>query len=582
MLHGIQRFVEKYAMWLRYFRHIPLSMVFGKMWHRIIERLVIRNPEKYLPEVTLHEDVFHRRELLHFAECYKVIGERFSESHLIEHGVFRSKDVIYDFGSIDEVNWDYPFENNSSNIHWWHDLSFFSFTLPLAEGNPRLAIKIIDRLVSNIERDHPLRDSKKLHFIWSPIALSLRVMGICSSMALIRNSNLQLQDSQVENISKHILKCYSLLNLTSERYLGYNHHIFAETALFTAAISMGVSSDDHLSAAVSALDRHILSDGMWSERSPTYHVHMLLLAKSMYNSGAGDAEVRRKLSILIEKMVKALECLVHPDGEIAVFNDSAIEDATRPIHVGWQGSKNAVCWLPEAGFCRISQGRSTIIFDAGPMGPDDVIGHGHADFLSFELSIGLERLIVDPGVASIAADAKRNWTRSASSHNGPRILGVEPAEFFGAWRVGRRGKAHFDCEPSLQDDGSILVSGVCNGYKHYGDLRRRIQVFSDGKILVQDSWPLTSLDKALSNFIISNAFSLIGSEKLSLQLASIAGSIVKIDVLTGYLVNMTPDWDYFPFGPLAARRGTLISMSPDESGVLEFLIECVPPSVKFA
>lgn len=581
MLNRIQGLAREWAMWLRYVRHIPLSMIFGKIRHRVIIRSVINRPEKYLPEISPHIDIFFARELFYFAENYKFIGERFSESHLIEQGIFRSKDVVYDFGTIDEINWDYPFKKNSSNIHWWHDLSFFSFTLPLAECNPRLAIKIIDRLVSNIERYHPIQNSKKLHFVWSPIALSLRLMAICSSMSLIRSSNIQLQASQVDNISKHILKCYNLLNLTSESYLGYNHHVFAETALFAGAISMGFTSDTHLSSAISALDKHILSDGMWSERSPTYHVHMLLLARSMYSSGAGGEEIRHKLSLIIDKMVKALDCLVHPDGEISIFNDSAIEDATRPINVGWQGSKSGFCWLPEAGFFRISQGGSTIIFDAGPMGPDDVIGHGHGDFLSFELSIGLERFIVDPGVASIANDAKRNWTRSASSHNGPQIAGAEPAEFFGAWRVGRRGKAYFDSPPSLQDDGSVLVSGVCDGYKSYGNVRRGIQVFSDGKILIQDKWPLISVSKALSHFIISSDFSIIGSEKSSLQLASIGGSIIKIDVMSGYLENVTPDADYFPRGPLAPRKGASISMSPDEDGALEFVIESVATSLSF-
>ena len=66
------------------------------------------------------------------------------------------------------------------------------------------------------------------------------------------------------------------------------------------------------------------------------------------------------------------------------------------------------------------------------------MGHVHNDTLSFELSVGRERFIVDKGVYDYSAGPRRAEARSIRSHNTPSVDGLEQAETWSAFRVARR------------------------------------------------------------------------------------------------------------------------------------------------
>ena len=58
-------------------------------------------------------------------------------------------------------------------------------------------------------------------------------------------------------------------------------------------------------------------------------------------------------------------------------------------------------FLLSSGYARLSnQNKSAIAFlDVGPIGPNYLPGHGHADTLSFELSIHGKRVVVNAGTS---------------------------------------------------------------------------------------------------------------------------------------------------------------------------------------
>jgi len=108
--------------------------------------------------------------------------------------------------------------------------------------------------------------------------------------------------------------------------------------------------------------------------------------------------------------------------------------------------------------------RSFLIFDCGPLGPDYQPGHGHSDVLSYELTLQGQRVIVDTGVSSYEQGPERYYERSTAAHNTVRVDGLEQAEIWGGFRVGRRPAVSSIHCGEIED--SQFVRGTHFGYKH--------------------------------------------------------------------------------------------------------------------
>jgi uncharacterized heparinase superfamily protein len=101
--------------------------------------------------------------------------------------------------------------------------------------------------------------------------------------------------------------------------------------------------------------------------------------------------------------------------------------------------------------------------DAGPIGPDYVPTHAHGDIFSFELSLDGHRIVVDGGTSTYVAGAERAWARSTRAHNTVEVAGADQCEFFGAFRVGRRGRPR-DVTARVSEAG-LELSGWHDGYR---------------------------------------------------------------------------------------------------------------------
>jgi uncharacterized heparinase superfamily protein len=67
-------------------------------------------------------------------------------------------------------------------------------------------------------------------------------------------------------------------------------------------------------------------------------------------------------------------------------------------------------------------------FDCGRIRPDYLSGHSHADTLSFELSLGCDRVISNSGTSIYEPGREREWERCTSAHATVEIDGVSSAE----------------------------------------------------------------------------------------------------------------------------------------------------------
>ncbi|HET7649849.1 MAG TPA: heparinase II/III-family protein, partial [Gammaproteobacteria bacterium] len=175
---------------------------------------------------------------------------------------------------------------------------------------------------------------------------------------------------------------------------------------------------------------------------------------------------------LVGAMLEWLDAMTHPDGEIVLFNDAALgvappraelaEFANR-LGVAHNRSQSLpVLHLRDTGYLRVQVGPATAFLDAGPLGPDYLPAHGHADTLTFELSLHGRRVLVDTGVSTYQDGAERLQQRGTAAHNTLLVDGEDSSEVWGAFRVARRARV-FDVEVESLPDG-VAVAAAHDGY----------------------------------------------------------------------------------------------------------------------
>ena len=92
--------------------------------------------------------------------------------------------------------------------------------------------------------------------------------------------------------------------------------------------------------------------------------------------------------------------------------------------------------FPEGGYFILGEDLETpreirVVADAGPLGYLAIAAHGHADALSFTLSVGGKPVLVDPGTFSYSAMPWRHYFRSTAAHNTVVVDERDQSEFGG-------------------------------------------------------------------------------------------------------------------------------------------------------
>jgi uncharacterized heparinase superfamily protein len=230
----------------------------------------------------------------------------------------------------------------------------------------------------------------------------------------------------------------------------------------------------------------VLPDGGHFERSPMYQVRVAYVLDLLARTGS--PLLLGRVEAPLARCLAALEWLRHPDGEIALLNDSAFGIANPPGDLLGPVSAAGIFALRDTGYygARTPAGHY-VVCDAAPIGPDYLPGHAHGDLFSFELSLAGRRVLVDAGVFGYEADEMRRFCRSTRAHNTVEIDGEDQCEFWASFRVGRRGRPR---DVRFEPRGSgFLLEGWHDGYRRLpGRPRheRRFRFDPAGVLLVRD------------------------------------------------------------------------------------------------
>ncbi len=236
-------------------------------------------------------------------------------------------------------------------------------------------------------------------------------------------------------------------------------------------------------------------DGAHEERSPMYHGLLLENLLDLMNLARSrpDRTPRGLLEALESTATAALGALSvwrHPDGEIALFGDSAFGVAHPPdTLIDYARSLGLTPGLPAtpglletAGFGRLEGGPFALVVSVAGPAPAHQPGHAHCDALAFELVCKGQRVVCDTGVYGYEPGERRGVARATRSHATLEVLGEEQAEIWAAHRVGGRSKVElidFETDRSLE--------ATCAGWSTPDSLHRRRFSLGEGVLEIQDT-----------------------------------------------------------------------------------------------
>lgn len=286
------------------------------------------------------------------------------------------------------------------------------------------------------------------------------------------------------------------------------NHLFANAkalvfaGLFFEGAEAAVWLRQGLRILAAQVPEQILPDGGQFERSPMYHALALEDVLDLCNAasagaaalppGAGPAVAAWQ--VVIAPMRRWLLAMCHPDGEIGHFNDAAIGFAPSPAALDAYARRlgfpdehlsGPVTLLRDSGYVRVEQDHAVALLDVGPLGPDYLPGHAHADTLSFELSIAGHRVLVNSGTSIYAAGAERVRQRGTAAHNTVVVDGEDSSEVWSAFRVARRARP---MRLEVVDGPPPLIRCAHDGYRRLPGrpVHVREWLFGRGSLTVVD------------------------------------------------------------------------------------------------
>ncbi|HEV2532598.1 alginate lyase family protein [Phenylobacterium sp.] len=347
------------------------------------------------------------------------------------------------------------------NLHYFDDLASSE---ALAAPAPRVAL--IDRWLSE--------NPPAAGIGWAPYPTSLRIVNWIKAQL----AGFPLPAAAAESLAVQARWLAGRL----ERHLLGNHLLAnAKALVFAGCWFEGAEADGWrrrgLALLAEQLPEQILPDGGHFERSPMYHaiieedlLDLLNLARAF---GMADEPVLRDLPGRIAAMRAWLAAMTHPDGRISFFNDAAFGIAAEPDELeayaarlrlpAVQQPTEPVAALRPSGYLRLRLGEAVALIDAAPIGPDYLPGHAHADTLSFELSIGAARVIVNGGTSVYGDGPQRQLERATASHSTVEIDGENSSEVWAGFRVGRRARVRDLTVEASEDE--VSVSAAHDGYR---------------------------------------------------------------------------------------------------------------------
>src|SRR5437763_1900786 len=243
------------------------------------------------------------------------------------------------------------------------------------------------------------------------------------------------------------------------------------------------------------LQRQILPDGGHISRNPGALIELLIdLLPLRQTFAARNIAPPSALLNAIDRMMPMLRFFRHGDGSFAMFNgmSSAPSDllATLLAYDDTHGAPMAN--MPHTGFQRLDAGAMTVIMDTGPPPAASVSRDAHAGCLSFELSSGPSRIVINCGMPTTGRDNWRSFARGTAAHSTLTCHDTSSCQFveLSAMKRFLQGAPVVSGPANVESYREVVANGVLLTTSHDGYLsrfgvvhRRLLMVAHDGSRL---------------------------------------------------------------------------------------------------
>ena len=474
--------IEWFTRFLRTIKWLKLEQVVFRIWFALLRKVLHKSARslKMPTDSVIAEIPDVTTQFLEY-KCFDPL--------VLSTGQFKFLNISVVYGKFPD--W---YDINKSRL-WRYNLHYFDYIRFKDESITSTGLDLIKNWIE--------KNPSGTLDAWDPFPTSLRIVNWIKFLALHEISG---PDFQI--ISRSIHEQTQWLERFMERHLLANHLFKNLKALIFAGLFFKDKFGNRwLSESLRLLDREldeqILLDGGHYEHSPMYHsmiledcLDLLNVMNGSKRSELGGAE--KKLSAVAEKMSRFLSVMCHPDGGIALFNDSAFGIEALPsdlisyferltgnsIH-----QRDDTCIsLPASGYHIMSPTRGDRLFvDCGPIGPDYQPGHSHCDTLSIELSLKGKRVIVDSGCYGYEDGPMRQYNRGNAGHNTVTIDGENQSEVWASHRCARRAKPIY--ARLNEGDNELIFEGAHDGYKRlYGKpIHHRKITWRGNRIDIEDT-----------------------------------------------------------------------------------------------
>lgn len=311
---------------------------------------------------------------------------------------------------------------------------------------------------------------------WDPFPTSLRIINWIKWQL---SGNILSPDC-IQSLAEQV----RWLNHRLERHILGNHFFSNGKALVFAGFFFdGQEAEQWLNKGLTIisteLKEQVLLDGAHFELSPMYHcifsedmLDLINVAQTFPHDIS--IEIVNGWKTKVAQMIRWTQSMTHPDGDIALFNDSAFGIACTPQQITEYAQRLSVytpkcSWpisfthLEDSGYIRIDDEVQALIIDVAKVGPDYLPGHAHADTLSFELSLFKERVFVNGGTSEYGSGNIRQQERGTTSHNTVVVDQQNSSEVWAGFRVARRA---YPVDLQIKHlDGKSIISCSHNGYE---------------------------------------------------------------------------------------------------------------------
>jgi uncharacterized heparinase superfamily protein len=403
---------------------------------------------------------------------------------------------------------------------------------------------------------------------WEPYPLSLRIVNwIAYALAGHELDSILVQSLAVQ--VRH-------LRATLEFHL-LGNHLFAnaKALVFAGCFFSGPEAERWLTTGLHLLDaelrEQILDDGAHFELSPMYHAIILEDVLDLVQLGRiFPTELGSRTHAwraLAARMLGWLSAMIHPDGEISFFNDAAFgiarTEAALRVYTADLGiappndGAASLLRLAASGYIRLKTGPLCVFFDAAEIGPSYLPGHGHADVLSLEVSLGALRVLTNSGTSTYAPGEVRDGERTTSSHSTVEIDGHSSSEVWASFRVGRR--AHpYDVRCGTAND-SVWAESSHDGYQWLPGRpvhRRRVEM-SSNLLHITDNVTGSGDHSVIGRFPLHPSVMSVMQESSGWRLELPGGSVLRVRTIGSAQLSIT-EGHYAPTFGQRVQRPVLI------------------------